>query len=277
MGLLDSIKNDVKKAGTNKGKFLFFKDGTKLRIRFLSDMEDGLEVPFHDSFAKSINLPCQEVFGRECKYCEMEDVRTRNQYVWSVWDYEAKEVKLLMFAVNNCTPIPSLAAFYETYGTLCDRDYVITRTGKGQSTSYSVVPMDKVKFRNDKAKPFSKAKTLQMIDKAYSDDDAEDEDEDLEEEKPEKKRKSKPSSSKKPKNDDADDWDEDESEEDENDYEDMTAKELYNLCKERGIDARPRKSEAFYIKLLKEYDKTKDDWDEDSDDADDWDEEEEED
>ena len=162
-GLVDRIKNDVKRAGTNKGKFMYFRPDTKIRIRFLQDMDDGLELVFHDSFEKSVNVPCQEVFGRSCDYCEDDELRTRTQYCWSVWDYEAKEVKLFMFAVNNFTPIPALMAMFENYGTITDRDYVVSVSGKGIGKSYSVIPMDKVRFRNDKAKPYSEKSVLKML------------------------------------------------------------------------------------------------------------------
>ena len=133
MGLVDKIKNEAKKTGSNKGKFLFFPEGKKVRIRFLADMDDGIEVKFHDSFEAGINVPCQELYGRDCPYCEDEDLRTRNLYAWPVWDYESKEVKIFMFAVNNCSPVPALMAMYENYGTLLDRDYVLTVTGKQQN------------------------------------------------------------------------------------------------------------------------------------------------
>ena len=155
MGLVDDIKNQVKKSGTNKGKFLYFKSGTKVRVRFLDDMDEGHKVRFHDSYAAGINVPCQEEFGHECPYCDDDELRTRDQYAWSVWDYDAKEVKILMAPVNQCSPVPALVSMYEAYGTLCDRDYVITKSGQQQSTTFSVVPMDKAKFRNDKAKPLS--------------------------------------------------------------------------------------------------------------------------
>ena len=155
MGLLSEIKKDVKKSGQNKGKFIYFREGQKQRIRFLQDMDEGLQITFHDSFEQSINVPCQEHFNRECPYCDDDTVRTRNQYIWSVWNYETNEVQLFMFPVNNCSPIPSLVAMYETYGTLVDRDYVISVSGKQQNKTFSVVPMDKVKFRNSKAKPYS--------------------------------------------------------------------------------------------------------------------------
>ena len=70
---LSSIKNEIKKSGTNKGKFLYFKEDSKIRVRFLNDMEDGLEIKFHDSFQLGINVPCQEEFGRDCEYCENDE------------------------------------------------------------------------------------------------------------------------------------------------------------------------------------------------------------
>ena len=183
MGLLDNIKRDAKKSGQNKGKFIYFREGQKVRIRFLQDMDEGLEVTWHDSYEQGINVPCQEHFGRDCPYCNDDSLRTRSMYCWSVWNYETKEVQLFMFAVNNCSPIPALVAMYENYGTLMDRDYVISVSGNQQNKTFSVVPMDKVKFRNEKAKPLAEKAVLRMIDKAWpceesgsSDDDLEDED-----------------------------------------------------------------------------------------------------
>ena len=332
MGLVDKIKNDVKKSGSNKGKFIYFREGQKQRIRFLQDMDDGMEVTFHDSFERGINVPCQELFGRDCPYCGDDDLRTRSQYIWSVWNYETNEVQLFMFPVNNCSPIPPLMAMYENYGTLTDRDYVISVSGKQQNKSYSVVPMDKVKFRNAKAKAYSENAVLKMLDKAWPcDSDSEDDDED---DRPAKKPKSSKGAAKKAKQKEAEDWgdklpdkeeleemsavklynlcqerdievkprksvsyyvdaleawreENEESEEEDDDdydgddwgeedddeevdYEDMSPQELFNLCKERGIDVPKKKPAKFYIRQLEEYDKAEDDWgDEDSDDDDD--------
>lgn len=309
MGLLDKIKADAQKSGQNKSKFIFFKEGEKKRIRFLSDMEDGIEVVFHDNFEAGINVPCQEIFGKNCMYCEEEGLRTRSQYAWSVWDYEAKEVRILMYPMNNCSPLGAIAAMYENYGTLLDRDFIISVTGKQQNKTFSVVPMDKQKFRNEKAKPFSKQKFLDILDKAYPDEHSSkysnDEDEDDEPKKPKKSNKNKKEETDysemsvkelynlcedrgieaEPKmkpsyyinlleeddeeNSDNDGWDEDD---EEVDYSEMTAKELYKLCQERDIEALPKKSEKYYINLLKENDKAHDDWEEDDSDEDeeDW-------
>lgn len=278
MGLVDKIKSDVKKSGQNKGKFIFFREGQKTRIRFLTDMDDGMEVTFHDSFERSVNVPCQDLFGRGCPYCEEDGLRTRSQYIWSVYDYEAKEVKLFMFPVNNCSPIPGLMAMFENYGTITDRDYVISVSGKQQNKTFSCVPMDKVKFRNEKAKPYSEKAILKMLDKAFPCDES-DEDED-DEEVTTKKRATKSTGKKssrkpEPEEDEDDDYDEDESwdgddDEDEVDYSEMSAQELYKLCKEREIKVQPKKPAKFYIKQLEEYDKAQDDWGEDEDDEDEW-------
>lgn len=282
MGLLDKIKAEAAKSGQNKSKFVYMKEGDKKRYRFLNDMEDGIEVTFHDSFEAGINVPCQELFGRQCEYCEEEGLRTRSLYIWSVWDYEAKEVKLFMFAVNNCSPVPALMALYETYGTLLDRDFVVSKTGKQQNTAYSVVPMDKNKFRNEKAKAISEKGVLKYLDKAFPDENADNSDDEDEDEKPVKKgSKAKPVAAKKKsankhveqdddEDDEDDDWDDDEDEE--VDYTEMTAKELYSLCKERDLEVLPKKPEKYYIKQLQDYDKSQDDWN-DEDDDEEWDDE----
>ena len=264
MSLVDDIKNAVKKSGSNKGKIIYFKPGVKMRIRLLNDMDEGMKVLFHDSFAEGINIPCQELFDRECTHHEDEELRHRDMYCWSAWDYEAKEVKILLAAVNNCSPVPALVGMYDTYGTVIDRDYVITKNGSQTSTTFSVVPMDKVKFKNSKAKPFSESKILSILDKAFpSDEDNESDDDD---DKPAKKSSKSKKDTKKKSSKKA----EPEEDDDDNDldYDDMTVKELYKLCVERDIKVKPKKDEDFYIKKLKEYDEENSE-DEESEDEDD--------
>lgn len=275
MGLLSKIKSDVRKSGQNKSKFVYFKEGVKQRIRFLHDMDDGMEITFHDSFELGVNVPCQEAFGRDCPYCEQENLRTRSQYVWSVYNYEAKEVQLFMFPVNNFTPVPALVALYENYGTLMDRDYVISVSGRGINKSFTVIPMDKVKFRNTKAKPYSDEAVLKMIDKAFPSDETKDDEEETPRRKPaSKKQKTKSKGKAKDEEEwEDEDW-EDEEDEDEIDYSDLSPQELYKLCKERDIDVQPRKTAKFYIRQLEEYDQAQDDWGDEEDEYDDeWEEE----
>lgn len=262
--LLNDIKNDVKKSGSNKGKILYFRPGNKLRVRFLEDMDDGRKVLMHSSFNAGINVPCQDIYDRPCQYCNDEELAHKDHYIWQVYDYDANEVKLLMAKVNNCSPVPGLVGMYEAYGTLLDRDYVITKNGSGTSSNFSVVPMDKAKFRNEKAKKMSESKLLDIIDKAFPGDEAAE----GEEETPKKKRRNdddeddepKKKTKKRPAEED------DEDEEEELDYEDMTPKQLYKLCVEREIKAKPKKDAEYYIELLEAYDED----DEEEDDEDEW-------
>lgn len=280
MGILDSIKNDAKKTGGNKAKFIYFREGEKQRVRFLQDMDEGLEIVFHDSFEAGVNVPCQEIFGRDCPYCNDDELRTRSQYCWSVWNYETNQVMLFMFPVNNCSPVPALVSMYEAYGTLTDRDYIISVSGKQQNKTFSVVPMEKIKFRNTKAKPYAKKQVLSFLDKAWPADDVETDDGDFddEDENPMPKPKKKSAGKHKEKDGipfyddddedsgdyDNDSWDDEEKAD--NDYESMSPKDLFNLCKERGINVPPKKPAKFYINQLKEYDSAQDDWGDDDDD-----------
>lgn len=255
MGILSKIKADTQKSGGNKAKLIYFREGQKRRIRFLQDMDDGMEVVMHDSYDLGVNVVCQKTFGKHCDFCGDDNLRTRSNYCWSVWDYDANEVVLFFFPVNRCSPIPPLMAMYENYGTITDRDYVITVSGKQSDKSYSVVPMDKVKFRNTKAKPMSKKQVLDILKRAFplpTDYKPEGADSDFE-------------------NDDST-WDDDD--EQSNDYSSMKPMELYKLCVERDIEAEKRKPAKYYINLLEEADKADDDWgDDEEDEADDFDDE----
>ena len=252
MSILDQLKADVKKAGSNKSKFIYFREGEKRRIRFLNDMEDAVVITMHNNFEEGINAPCRKHFGRDCPLCDREDMRTRDNYVWSVWDYDANEVKLFMFAVNRCSPIPALMAMYENFGTLCDRDYIINVQGRQLDKTYSVINMDKQKFRNTKAKPYTEKQILKMLDQAFPFND-----------------KQETTSS-----DDDDSWDDDDKPAGK--YDDMKPKALYDLCIERKIEAEKKKPAQYYINLLEEADKADDDWGGDDDDYDDdeWEDEE---
>lgn len=242
MGILESIKADMKNVGANKGKFIYFREGEKKRVRFLEDMEDAHEVVFHDNWEMRVNYPCKVAYGKPCKYCRDSSMRTRKFYIWSVYDYDANDVLLFMFAVNNCSPVSALAAMYEQYGTLCDRDYIISTTGKQTNKTYSVVPSDKNSFKNKAVVPYTKTSVLRLVAKAYPDDD--ETDEMLEEEK------------KKEADTDA--------------YKGMRPVQLYKLCQERGIDVPQRKPAEFYIGKLREWDEENADWGEEGKEADEW-------
>lgn len=281
---LSDIKSEIAKSGANRGKILYFKENTQVRVRFLTDFEEGLKVIFHDSFKLSVNYPCQEQFGRECPGCDSDDLRTRAKYCWVVYDYESKEVKLLLEAVNQCSPVGQLSAHYETYGTLTDRDYIIKQVGSQTSKTFAVMAQEKRQFRG-KAKPLSEKAILQILDKAYPCEDAVEEEDETDE--PEWNKNMKPSQlykvcqdrgidakPKQPKSyyiekleqDDEEKQFEEESEtgdewgeeEGKPDYESMKAQELYKLCRERNIECEKKKTQKYYIDLLEKADEDAD-------------------
>lgn len=69
---------------------------------------------------------------------------------------------------------------------------------------------------------------------------------------------------------DEDDWDEEE-DTPKDPYAGKGAKELYEMCKDRGIKTKPKMKAAEYVKLLKKADETEAEESEDDDDDDEWD------
>lgn len=167
MGIIDSIKSNAAKSGTNKEKILYIKSDSKVRVRFLQEFDEGFQFNFHDSFAAGVDSICQEELEKTCPLCGDETLRTRPKYAWSVYNYDTKKVEVMLFAVNNCTPVSGLLSMYENYGTIMDRDYVLSKSGKQQNTTYTVIPMDKERFRNAKAKPYTKSAILKILNKAF--------------------------------------------------------------------------------------------------------------
>ncbi len=223
--MLELIKNKIANSGKGFGDVFGLSDGKKAKIRFLSDFEDAVQVNLHDKWQEVRPTICFKYLGKKCEYCERDDIRTRENYVWSVYDYEQKKVLLFMYAATENTPIPGMISAYETYGTLCDRDYVITRKGSGKDTTYTVMPLDKSKFKNSKAKPFDEdeiyKKLFEMANtdlddlEDLDDDDLKDDDiddEDIDEDDDEEYDDDNDS-------DDEDDEDDDDEEEDDNEEE----------------------------------------------------------
>lgn len=240
MGILDQIKHDAETSSASKKDFFYVKTGEKRKIRFLRDMEEAFVLEFHSNYDANIKVPCQKLFDRDCAYCGDETLKTAKMYVWSIWDYESDSVQLFMFSMNRCSPLGSIAAMYETYGTLKDRDYVIGVTGKGFDKTYQVIPADKSSFGNRKAKPFSKSAFMKTLDKAYPDSLSKDNKKDSASEDGE--------------------WEEGAMNEPNVDYSSKKPKELYDMCKERGIDCEPKKPGKYYQNLLEEDDRAQEDW-----------------
>lgn len=97
----------------------------------------------------------------------------------------------------------------------------------------------------------------------------------LDEEEPKKETKKAKATSKKsakkaePVEEEDDDW-ETEDEEESDPYEGKTAKELFNMCTERGIKTKPKQKADAYVKLLKKADAESEAEEAEDDEDDDW-------
>lgn len=220
--IVQMMKERISKSGTGQKNIFFVKKDGQVRVRFLTDLEEGVVVPFHTKF-KDHNHPCLKLYGRNCPNCHNSDSNTADHFVFTVWNYETKRTEIFIYKATKCTPIPALVTMYETYGTICDRDYVINRQGEQTDTVYTVVPMERKRFKGDE-QPYSKKQIMKMLLKAYppeTDDD--DEDEEEEEIRPARKSsaKSKNKSSRyDEEDDDEDDILDDEDEDEDDDFED---------------------------------------------------------
>lgn len=252
MGIISGIKAQIEKSGQNLSNFLYFKNGSKIRVRFLQELDDGMEVVFHDNFTQGVNTPCLETFGQHCPFCGRDDLRTRSKYIWSVWDYEANEVKLLMEPANKCSPVSQLVSFYDNYGTILDRDYVIEQKGSQKDKTFSVVPMDKVVFTNKKAKAFSQSKVREILQQAFCSNQSLD---------VSSNANNKQANSL---DDDEIPWSTPESSQIDKELEGKTPLELYKMCVEQNLDVDKRMTTKYYITKLKEAKKAEDDWSDDN-------------
>lgn len=85
-------------------------------------------------------------------------------------------------------------------------------------------------------------------------------------------KKAKPAKKAEPVEDDTEDedWDDDEEEEEKDPYAGKTARELFAMCKERGLKTKPKQSAESYAKLLKEDDAADADDESEEDEDDEW-------
>ena len=197
MGLINHMKNQIAKSGSNKKEILYFAKNTIKRVRFLQELDNGFEFQFHNDWDTKIFELCKDPEDHEnCKLCN-DGISIQENFVWSVWDYDSNSVKLIQFKASGVSPIPALIEMYEEYGTIMDRDYKIKKIGKGQGSSFSVTPLDKERFSNKKAKALNKMQVKEILEKAWTSNSVEnvedDEDGDEEEviEKKAKKKKAK--------------------------------------------------------------------------------------
>ena len=160
--LIKQMKEKIAQSGSSKKEILYFAADTVKRIRFIDELDDGYNIPFHSDFELKIYEPCKDPEDHEnCKLCN-DQISMIDNFAWTVWDYDTNSVKILLTKAGGISPIPMLIEAYTEFGTIKDRDYKIKKVGKGIGGSYAVTPLDKTRFRNDKVKPYTKNQILDL-------------------------------------------------------------------------------------------------------------------
>lgn len=196
-------------SGTSSGMFRRFKDGESCRIRFLQEMEDWEKGYTHwmkDSAGKSVFRWCSR--RDDCPGCESGD---SPRQIWLANGVVREDGKVQIIQVPGGIA-KQLFRKYESSGTICDRDYIISRTGATlNDTEYFLDWEDRSRFNADRYQVVDIPKAI-MQELGLDADEVEDDDE---EETPRRPKKSKPSVRKPSRSRDDDDDMDDEDEEDE--------------------------------------------------------------
>jgi hypothetical protein len=140
------------------------REGKNKRIRFLSDFteEDTIEVVMHSKYQVLWPTPCLTYFDEECPYCDNSEFKTEEHYAWTVRDLDDKENKVLSGKPTGASPIPVMLMRFEKFGTLLDRPYEMSTTGKRWSKTYDLLPEAPIEWKKQ-FEPFSKKKVLRIL------------------------------------------------------------------------------------------------------------------
>lgn len=268
-GIARKIREESKRQGANSGKIFDVADGKARTVRFLTDFDDGYEVHMHGNYQLGIKDFCclNDVSDTYCKGCDDEELKTSTMYAWTVVDTETNQKFLMLYKVNDMTPVPQLEFVCESYGTLLDRDISIRRTGVQLSTSYQVLAGSPYKYTG-KHTPFTEKQVMEILKAArpapeqYMTGGMSEEiyePENVVPSAPDKRKVKLTTDLPEP-------------------YCNMKPSELWKECYKRGIKVEQRLSQQVYGELLVE-DDNKDEWknlanDEDDGWGDDWDTEE---
>ena len=200
--LIKQMKERIAKSGTSKRGILYIGKDSIKRVRFLDELDAGQQFQFHNDWDASIFQLCDDMEDHEnCAMCEQE-IALQDFFAWSVWSYDDNAVRILLYKATGVSPVPALIEMFEEFGTIKDRDYKIKKVGQGTGGSFVVTPLDKERFKNAKAKSFTKKQMIDILKEAYpakSDSDSKDDDEEDEEDEVETKKSKNTSKSKKTK------------------------------------------------------------------------------
>lgn len=140
---LDLMRAGIERAQKVSNKHLRFKPGEKRRVRFLTELVDATTIDIHQVW-KGFFFPCPGYFGYDCPFCSNDheygkELRTTQKFAISLFDYETKEVKFILEASNNFSPIASMLDYQDEFGTITDRDYIVKKTGEALNSNFTIM------------------------------------------------------------------------------------------------------------------------------------------
>lgn len=175
--MVKQAANDEARAAATTGynDVLLRKSGSQVKFRFLSDSEDIVFADFHTVWIRTQRGKSRPLFSicsaeadGVCALCESDDEavsKTKTNAIAWVWTYEylhpqkpqrgTVEARVIaghtVFVEKIGKPMiirigyyaqQQLIEFASEYGTLCDRDYKMKRTGEDSTTRYLLVAAD---------------------------------------------------------------------------------------------------------------------------------------
>lgn len=150
-------------------RFIKLADGESITIRFLQELDEtgknfdnerGVAIGFYehmnpDDYTQAFK--CTQDTEGKCAGCERVPTnkkwRAKGRLLANVVvrNGDSDEVKIFSTGLSSKGLAPQLVDFSNDYGSLCDRDYKMTRRGEGINTTYTLLPRDMSAFtKNDK-------------------------------------------------------------------------------------------------------------------------------
>lgn len=170
-----AIQEAIEKGPKGVSKFLKLTDGESVTIRIVQELDEtgknydekfGLAVGYYEHMDPDtyMSFKCTQDEDGRCAGCERVPVnkkwRARGRLLMNVIVRNPDgddTVKIFGTSLSSKGLAPTLVEFSNDYGSLCDRDYKLKRSGEGINTTYTLLPRE--------ATPLTKEdKALEVID-----------------------------------------------------------------------------------------------------------------
>lgn len=156
------LRESLERGSKGESKFLKLEDGESVTIRYLQEIDEGgslysddrglsygyFEHIDPDDFSKS--FVCTKDSEGKCAGCERVPInrrwKARGRLISNVLvrgkRNEPDHVKIFSTSISSKGLTPQLVEFADDYGSMCDRDYKMTRHGTGIETTYTLLPRE---------------------------------------------------------------------------------------------------------------------------------------